>query len=161
MSKTFKCLHCHQWYPKNPCLKTNQSYCGMKKCQQVRKNTWERKKLQNDATYKAKRQADKKKWYSKYPGDKYQSEYRNSHPEYCKDNREKQVSHNQKRKILTTPPTIVKTDALSPESVAPQGLYILFPYKKPDAKKIVKTDALIVQIVAASELGNNFLQNSS
>lgn len=165
MSKTFKCHHCHNWHKKNPRLKGVQKYCGSRECQQERKNSWEREKLKNDSTYKSKRQADKKMWYLKYPGDKYQSEYRKSHPDYCKDNRKKQVSRNEKRKITTTAQKIVKTDALTSKSVVAQELYVLVPYKnaaeKTDAKMIVKTDALIVQIVAASGLGNNFLQDSS
>lgn len=165
MSKTYKCHHCHGRYPKNPRLKGNQSYCNSKECQQERKNVWEREKLKNDTNYKSKRQAAKRKWYYNYSGDKYQSEYRKSHPKYCENNREKQVLRNQKRQILTTQPKIVKTDTLSPESTGLQGLYVLLPYKKAvektDAKKIVKTDTLIVQILAASEFRGDFLSDSS
>jgi hypothetical protein len=47
---------------------------------------------------------------------------------------------------------IVKTDALSSKSLVPQGLYVLLPYKKTDGKKIVKTDALIVELRCGSDL---------
>ena len=165
MSKIFKCHHCHKWHKKNPRLKEVQKYCGSRECQQERKNTWERDRLKNDSTYKSKRQTDKKRWYLKYPGDKYQSEYRKSHSKYFEENQEKQVSRNENRKITTTAQKIVKTDALTSESIVAQELYVLIPYKKAvektDAKMIVKTDSLIVQILAASGLGNNFLPDSS
>ena len=165
MSKKFKCYHCQRWCPKNPRLKGKQKYCGAKECQQARKNSWERRRLKKDPVYKAKRKTDKKRWYSQYPGHKYQSEYRKSHPEYCKGNREKQILRNQKRQILEIIPKIVKTDTLSLKRAVSQGLYVLIPYKKAaektDAKKIVKTDALIVQMIATQQLAGDFLSDSS
>ena len=165
MSKIFKCLHCQQWFTKNPRLKGTQWYCGSKECQQARKNTWEQEELKKDPTYKSKRQAAKRKWYYSNSGDKYQSEYRKTHPEYCKENRGKQILRNQKRQILSIAPKIVKTDTLPLESAVTQDLYILVPYKKvsekTDTKKIVKTDALIVQMVAAQHIAGDFLSDSS
>ncbi len=164
MSKTFKCHCCHRLHKRNFRNKGIQKYCGLPECQQARKNKWEREKLQNDPAYKAKRQEDKKKWRKKYPADKYQKEYRETHPGYCKENRRKQVLRNRKRQ--TPPPQkIVKTDALNPESVTTQELYVLLPYEKPsnktDTKKIVKTDALIVQIVSAPVIEDVFSPNTS
>lgn len=205
MSSTFTCLHCHIRYKSNPRLKTPQKYCNSKSCQQARKNRWEQEKLKNDSTYKAKRKAAKKKWYSTYPADQYQSTYRATHPEYCKTNREKQYKRNAKgrEKAIAHLPAkakaiarqagqaglveantrdtvlsfglpanesgqtgkIVKTDALRPESVDTQRFYLLLPYEKPDAglplEKIVKTDALIVQIIATTGLQGNILQENS
>ena len=165
MSIIFKCLHCQQWFTKNPRVKGKQKYCGSKECQQVRKNAWEQRKLKTDPAYKSKRQADKKRWYSKYSGDKYQSEYRKNNPEYCKKNREKQILRNQKRQILSIAAKIVKTDTLPLERAVAQDLYVLVPYKKAtektDTKKIVKTDTLIVQMVAAQHLAGDILSDSS
>ena len=165
MSKKFKCYHCQRWCTKNPRIKGKQKYCGAKECQQARKDLWEQEKLQNDPAYKVRRQAAKRRWYSKYPGYKYQSKYRKTHPEYCKENREKQILRNQKRQILEIVPKIVKTDTLSLKRAVSQDLYVLVPYKKAaektDAKKIVKTDALIVQMVATQQLAGDFLSDSS
>ena len=165
MSIIFKCLHCQQWFTKNPRVKGKQKYCGSKECQQVRKNVWEQRKLKKDPAYKAKRQAAKRKWYNNYTGDKYQSEYRKTRPEYCKENREKQILRNQKRQILSIAPKIVKTDTLPLEKAVTQDLYMLVPYKKvaekTDAKKIVKTDALLVQMLDVSEYRGSLLTNSS
>jgi len=160
MSKKFKCHHCGQQIVGNPRIKSGQKYCGAKACQQARKNAWERKKCKTDATYKAKRASSKRNWYSKYPGDKYQSEYRRSHPDYCEKNRQNQHGHKQKRSNRTSEATIVKTDTSPLESVDTQGLYALIPYKGADGKKIVKTDALIVQMVDIQSVGCNFLSKS-
>ena len=164
MSKTFICLCCGGRHNKNPRLKIVQRYCGSKRCQQQRKNLWEKERLR-DPKYKTKRQASKRRWYLNYPGNKYQSEYRESHPDYCKENRRQQVFRNENRKITTSAPKIVKTDTLTSESVAPQGYYVLLPYEKAvektDAKKIVKTDTLIVQIVARTGFAGDLLPNSS
>jgi hypothetical protein len=127
----------------------------------VRKNTWERKKLCDDVRYKSRRQAAKKRWYSKKPGDKYQSEYRKSHPDYCTNNRKNQVKYRQKQQLLAREAKVVKTDTLIHESSSPQELYMLLPYKiNTDALKVVKIDALIVRMVATQGAVRNFLVNS-
>lgn len=166
MSKSFRCCHCQNKFAKNPRLKTRQRYCNSKSCQQARKNQWEREKLNIDATYKAKRQAAKRKWYSNYPGDQYQSAYRKTHDNYRVANREKQRKRNQRRSLIPLGQKIVKTDALKPQKADTQGLYLLSPYGKKDVGKIVKTDAFIVQIIApiafgAGQEGDFLPQNSS
>jgi hypothetical protein len=156
MSKKFKCLKCQKWHNKNPRIKFNQCYCGSKECQQARKNSWEKEKLQKDTAYKALRQAAKKKSYSGRHGYKYQIEYRNKHPGYNTNNRQRQNSRNKKRTSPSPKLKIVKTDALNSTTIATQGLYVLIPYQSTDAKKIVKTDALIVRVVTASGLYGDY-----
>lgn len=162
MSRYFRCRHCLRWCKRNPRIKSGQKYCGSRECQQARKNKWEQDKLRGDPDYKSKRQASKRKWYLGSPGHGYQKGYRESHPGYCEENRRKQILRNQKRQLLVSPPKIVNTDALTSESVVPQGLYKLLPYlEKTDTKKIVKTDALIVQIVAGPGFGDVSMSNTS
>lgn len=160
MSKIFKCHHCHMGHKKNLRIKGRQKYCREKECQRARKRKWDQCQRRKNPDYKSKRQASNRKWYSKYPGNKYQKEYRESHPGYCEENRRQQVLRNQKRQIPAVSPKIVKTDALTFENVSLQGLYTLLPYKKTtgkrDTKKIVKTDALIVQIIAGSGFAGGF-----
>jgi hypothetical protein len=160
MLEKFICLHCKGSFSKNPRIKVEQHYCGSKSCQQGRKNTWEKKKLMIDVGYKAKRKAAQKRSYSKRRGDKYQSAYRKTHPEYCQDNRKKQVLRNKKRKPPPVSPKIVNTDALIPKGLIPQGLYAFLPYNNTDTKKIVNTDSLFVQLYAVQGLGDNFMINS-
>ena len=145
---TFICCHCQRCCRKNVRLKGHQRYCGSKDCQQARKNEWERDRLKRDSTYRLKRCSSKKVWYRNYPGDSYQSAYRQSHPGYVSGNREKQRLRAHTGKTLEE--QIVKTDALSSESLVSKGFYVLIPYKKsyPETclENIVKTDAFIVEL---------------
>lgn len=160
-SETFRCVHCQGRYKKNSRLKGQQKYCGSQSCQQARKNRWEREKLSKDSEYRDRRRESKKRWYSRYPGNQYQNVYRHSHPNYLETNRKKQQKRNKSRTIESGFPKIVKTDALSSKSPVKRGLYILLPYQKTDTRKIVKTDALIVQLLASGGIEDNFLVDSS
>jgi hypothetical protein len=153
---TFICRHCKRICLKNVRLKGHQRYCASKPCQQARKNKWERDRLKRDSTYRLKRSSNKKEWYSKYPGDQYQSSYRSSHPDYVSGNREKQRLRASKntQKHSEVEKQIVKTDALSSENLVSKGFYVLIPYKKTNPEDaIVKTDAYIIEL-----LGNQGLQ---
>jgi hypothetical protein len=122
-------------------------------CQQARKNSWERSKLQSDPEYKESRRKQKLAWYKNKPGDRYQSTYRLTHPDYRQANKEKQRPRNQKRLENTSVPKIVKTDASGGKS-GPEGIwYALIPYSSIDGQKIVKTDVLIVQMVDTARHG--------
>lgn len=149
MPNTFTCHHCGERKRRNRGLKGRQKYCGSSRCQQARKNKWERGKLGDDAVYKSKRSASKKRWYeTDRQGAAYQAHYRKTHPEYVEQNRKKQKIRNQKRTKHGVAEKIVKTDALSAQSVDIQGVYLLVPYgKRKEVEKIVKTDALLVQLV--------------
>ena len=161
MSETFICSHCQRESPRNPRLKPPQRYCGLKECQQARKNQWERNKLKKDAEYKDRRKAAKKRWYNRRPGDRYQADYRSVHPDYCQANRVSQRERNRRRRLKGLSGKIVKTDALPSKNLISQGLYVLFPYDQTDAKKIVKTDALIVQMIASTGSATGFFPQNS
>ncbi len=148
---TFTCCHCHTLHPKNSRHK-NQKYCSSPKCQQARKNAWERNKNETDAAYKESRKAQKRKWYKQYPGDQYQANYRSTHPIYQKSNQEKQRQRNQKRLEDASVSKIVKTDASTEKSGLEGSLYALIPYSSFTSQKIVKTDVLIVQMVDTGPL---------
>ena len=148
---TFICSHCRRRCRKDVRIKSSQRYCGSKACQQARKNQWERDKLKRDSTYHLKRSSNKKAWYSKYPGDLYQSSYRTNHPDYVSDNREKQRLRASRVTKKTNHEKIVKTDALFSESLISRGFYELIPYEKSCSKKIVKTDALIVELRSSNQ----------
>jgi hypothetical protein len=71
------CKHCSRSFErlKNPA----QTYCSQKDCQLARKQAWRRKKMSQDADYKANQQTANKRWQSKNPT--YWQEYRAKHPE--------------------------------------------------------------------------------
>jgi len=153
---TFICCHCRRRCRKNVRLKGHQRYCGSKACQQARKNKWELDRLKRDSAYRLKRSSSKKAWYSKYPGYRYESSYRSNHPDYVSGNREKQRLRGSQDTGMTLEKQIVKTDALSSENLVSKGFYVLIPYKKlyPETclEKIVKTDALIVELCSNESL---------
>jgi len=151
MPRYFYCHHCGKRTGKNPRLKTNQRYCGCKTCQQYRKNLWELEKLKKDPEYYKQRKSQKARWRKERPGHQYQVEYRQSHHLYAENNRFQQRNRNQNVQKLSTEiknSKIVKTDALTSGSLVWCGLYEIQPYKTGPGKKIVKTDALIVEIRA-------------
>jgi len=146
-STHIRCLHCNESKRRNLRVK-GQKYCGSRGCQQARKNTWERNKLQRDAEYKTLRAASKRQWYqTHHQGSDYQRAYRKSHPDYIESNRLKQRVRAEKGKELATASKIVKTDALSSQMLDKQGVVVIFVQQKTDGKKIVKTDALSSQVL--------------
>lgn len=148
----FYCRYCGKRTRKNPRIKNNnQNCCGSRRCQQSRKNLWEQERLKNDPIYSAKRKSQKADWRKKRPVHKYQKEYRDSHPFYAESNRKGQRLRNKNASRITLENKnrkIVKTDALTSESPIRQGLYEILPFTMRPGKKIVKTDALIVEIRA-------------
>ena len=155
MAGYFYCQHCGMRIRKNPRLKTRQKYCGQKSCQQSRKNIWERERLKKDPSYRKKRHGQKARWRVVHKADQYQKVYRQNHPDYVTDNRERQQLRNknvQKAISKFLSPNIVKTDSLIAERPVSCGLYEILPYKTGLGKKIVKTDALIVELRACSGL---------
>jgi hypothetical protein len=147
----FYCRHCGKRTLRNPRIKTNQGYCGCPICQQSRKNLWERDRLKNDPLYHQERQSQKARWRDHRPDHQYQREYRQTHPCYAESNRKKQLIRNKKAskiKFDNRNQKIVKTDSLTSGSLVRCGLYEILPYRTCPGKKIVKTDAFIVEIRA-------------
>ncbi|MES9904196.1 MAG: hypothetical protein ABW168_16175 [Sedimenticola sp.] len=89
----------------------NQSFCSKPHCQRERRRRWQRKKLKEDADYRANQAAAQKRWRERNPD--YWCRYRQSHPEYTARNREQQRQRNRNRDRTTTspsPPVIAKMD---------------------------------------------------
>jgi len=160
MALTIRCVHCGRKVKRNPRIKKGQHYCGLAVCQQARKNSWEQEKNKKDGYYRTRRRASKKQWLKKHPGSLYQEIYRSTHPDYVQLNRENQSKRNQKRKIIHAGEQIVKTDALISERLIPAGLYTIKPYRTDAFGKIVKTDALIVQLTSLQQHAAHLFSNS-
>jgi len=147
----FYCCECGSRTRVNPRLKIRQQYCGNKRCQQSRKNHWEREELKKNPFYHHRRTEQKAGWRKSRPVHEYQRCYRESHPDYVKVNREQQHLRNknmQKQGSGDCSSKIVKTDALISVEPIRCGLYEIKPYQTEEGKKIVKTDALIVELLA-------------
>jgi hypothetical protein len=165
MATTFVCKCCGKRVKKDAHIKSGQRYCGLGSCQRSRKNNWERNKISSDVIYCEKRKASKKRWREKPRGYLYQRKYREMHPDYVTVNRENQIKRRKKEEVFDTGEQIVKTDALSTEMPIITGLYILTPYRADVSKKasgkIVKTDALIVQLSGIQYNTAHFLANTT
>lgn len=157
MGLIFKCKHCGRIAPCNPRIKSGQRYCSLPGCQTVRKNAWRREKNQKDEGYRKKRCASNKLWRKRHPAHTYQRQYRESHPDYILLNREKQQRRNDKRRALHQRKKIVKSDALPSERLIMAGLYELLPCKKDTLGKIVKSDALMVQLTVLQSNTAHFI----
>lgn len=145
MAKTFRCKNCGKRKPANPRLKGNQNYCGASECQQARKSIWQKNKMKRDSDYHDRQTACVKRWRQQRPLDKYQSQYRKDHAEYVERNQQLQKIRNKRRAKQSELIKIVKMDALKSPSEK-LNTYVMNPYKVDPAGRIVKMDALIVQL---------------
>ena len=107
--------------------------------------------METDPTYRAQQEDCKRHWRKKRPQDRYQSEYRQKHPKYVKENRCKQRLRNRKRRAPSPPELIVKMDALN---TMKSDTYIMQPIA---SEKIVKMDALVVELKLLQHVSNQDL----
>ena len=151
MQNMITCKNCGHEVPANFRLKGNQQYCRDPKCQRIRKRAWQKAQMATDKKYRAKQIACLQRWRKRRPLHQYQKLYRDSHPQYVEKNREKQRHRNDQRRQrvqLTPLEKIVKMDAF-PNQPIKSGLYWLTPSSAMDAsQKIVKMDALLVELKA-------------
>lgn len=135
------CKQCGEQFIKkrNP----NQTYCSSSACQNVRKNRWRCLKIRDDIDYKSNQQAAQQRWQSKHLG--YWKNYRLNHPEYVKRNREAQRVRD--GNVQSKESHLAKSDALLPETLIKQGVYVLAPAEDP----LAKSDAFLVKITLISE----------
>jgi hypothetical protein len=148
MQATFICHHCHQKKLFNPRLKGQQRYCGATVCQRARKRVWQAEKMVSDESYRQRQRACLKQWRKKRPLHEYQRQYRQNHPEYVAKNRSQQILRNRERskvREVAEPQKIVKMDTLQIPSIK-SGIYLLCPYDMDGSEKIVKMDALLVEL---------------
>jgi hypothetical protein len=148
MQTTIKCKNGGHEVPANFRLKGNQQYCGDPECQRARKRAWQKAKMTTDMKYRAKQIVCLKRWRKEHLLHRYQKQYRANHPEYVEKNREKQRLRNDKRRQrvqLTPVEKIVKMDAFQNQPIK-SGFYWLAPYAMDTSQKIVKMDALLVEL---------------
>ena len=153
MNFTFICHHCGQSILRDPRIK-KQKYCSSLNCQNARKRLFD---MKTSSTPKGKslKKDRNKRWRDTSPAHEYQKQYRLNHPEYVKCNREMQIERN--RNGQKEPSSIiVMTDAILLQPLR-DGVYAGFKVKK---GKIVKTDALMLQLQAQTSVKAFSLLNS-
>lgn len=130
-----------------PCAQVpGQTYCSKKECQQARKNEWNRTKFATDPDYREYKQASQERRKEKNPT--YWKEYRASHPDYTRRNRELQRLRNLKRlnrppePVIATPDESIQTNSLI------TGRYKIIPVHP---AMIATPDECIVEIIAIAD----------
>jgi len=149
MASTFVCKNCHQEKTGNIRLKIGQEYCSAIACQRARKKAWQQQKMARDDLYRQQQQDCLRQWRKQKPLHGYQKQYRLAHPAYVKKNRQQQFHRNRKRAVLSSLLRIVKMDASSQDRTIN---YLINPHKSPSTQKIVKMDALLLQVTVLDHL---------
>lgn len=147
---TFRCICCRRIRRKNPRVK-NQKYCGDKRCQQVRKNKWQREKLEADSDYRADKRESQRAWREDNPD--YWKQYRTRPPECGEQNRDLQRNRSLDSNVSSSADRVDKRSSGTPNKDALINLFIestvLYRIYPVDTGHI-KRDALIVKIIPVS-----------
>ena len=137
-----RCRHCRRLFivsPRNP----DQAYCSSLKCQKARRRKWQKKKMRDDPAYRLNQRDAQEIWRQKNPG--YWKKYRDEHPEYTRQNREKQRLRNRlQRTMAAISKQIAKMDPIFAEKDDISGYYGLIPVQD---LTFAKMDAKFVKII--------------
>ncbi|MDA3834093.1 MAG: hypothetical protein PF495_11920 [Spirochaetales bacterium] len=96
MKSNFICLHCRGTFFCNPRVKS-QKYCNAKECRRASRRSWKKKNRATNKSYRQQCLQHQRVWREQRPAHEYQKQYRASHPDYVKRNRELQRERNIKR----------------------------------------------------------------
>jgi hypothetical protein len=118
-----------------------QRYCSREACQRARRRRWQKRKLQDDADYRANQVQAQQAWAGRHDG--YWREYRANHPDYTDRNRLEQRQRDRRRRAAD----LAKMDASTPIHPVPSGTYRLVPEVGGD---LAKMDAWTVKITVIS-----------
>ncbi len=144
--RTLLCRHCGKQVLRNKKLKHHeQHYCGEKACQAARKRSYDRQKYRTNSSFrseKLQRARDrKKKQTDTQASSRYQHNYRVSHPDYVRDNRQKQRVRNAQRTAKSLRETkIVNPDTLMLQHSDNNIVYAMIPV---EYEKIVNPDTIM------------------
>jgi endogenous inhibitor of DNA gyrase (YacG/DUF329 family) len=139
--ETRQCAGCGKHFHPRP-QSPQQKFCSEAACQKERRRRWQAAKRQSDPDYRENQARAQAKWVSSNPT--YWSDYRQSHPDYAKRNRERQRERDARRRVT---PVLAKSDAWAPETGVPSGIYRLIPVTGDD---LAKSDAWMVRITEVS-----------
>ena len=130
------CLCCGQPFKPRPQV-LNQSYCSSPACQRERRQTWQRKKIQDDSFYRENQQDAQRAWRDRNP--EYSRNYRTNNPHYTEKNRQQQRSKTNVKSELN----LAKMDVSIWTSGIPAGIYRIRPVVN---SGIANMDAWLVEI---------------
>ena len=155
-AESFVCRGCSRQLAKNPRLAgREQGYCKRRRCQQLRRSRWQRKRVRANSEYRAEQRAAEKLARQKDAG--YYSKYRERHPEQLERNRLLQAERDRRRraKAVCLPATVDGEPALpveQPGSPPGAGRYRMQPLDVAGAPsfEVVLTPAEVVGSVLAT-----------
>ena len=136
-----QCAGCKKHFHPRP-QSPKQGFCNETACQKERRRRWRAAKRQSDPDYRENQTRAQTKWAAGHRS--YWSAYRQNHPEYEKQNRERQRERDARRRVTST---LAKSDAWTPETGVPSGIYRLIPVTGGD---LAKSDAWMVRITEVS-----------
>lgn len=156
MSTYFTCCCCKKKKKTNRRLKIPQKYCGQRVCQQARKREWDQQKRKTSSDYRQRRKLSQQRWRKTRPGDAYQKTYRQAHGQYEQDNRRRQIIRNHafRRSKFELFSGLEQSHTAEGSKPGTSALFRIEPYRTPRDKKIVKTDALIVELTVHQGIGD-------
>ena len=144
--KMRRCSCCGCYFCPDPRVQ-NQHYCGKKRCQQARKNKWQRQKIIIDHDYRADKKDSQDAWLDKNPN--YWKRYRRRNLDYAERNRQMQRERDAKRRLASGKhlgADLAKKDALISFFDQDTTSYFLLP----EGNNLAKKDAIMVKIVPIS-----------
>ena len=133
-----RCLGCGRLFTPSPKVK-NQKYCSEAACQRKRKLIWQKNKLAEDPDYKRSQLESQKRWRDSHPN--YWRDYREKNSDYVRRNMELQRERNRARRAKLD--SIAKMDALRSQRPITSGIYKLIPCDPP---MIANMDSIKVEI---------------
>ena len=142
--ETRRCAGCGRAFHPRPQVPT-QRFCALARCQRERRRRWQAAKRQHDPDYRDNQGVAQRRWLARHPH--YWRDYRARHPDSVTRNREAQRRRNAARRRTGPIAKIAKSDASTPETPLPVGIYRLLPVAGPG---IAKMDAWTVKIAVLS-----------
>jgi hypothetical protein len=92
-----RCCYCQQLFQPSR-FHPQQAVCSQVSCQKQRQRDYHRAKIDSDSVYRQVCLESPRKWRQAHPG--YWRDYRRSHPEVVKRNRERQQLRDQRRRLV-------------------------------------------------------------
>lgn len=140
------CPYCGKQFLPSP-VRPGQRVCSSGSCQRRRQTDYHRRKYRSDPDYRQVCRDSDKKWRSRNPA--YQSQYRDSHPDYVDSNRRAQRHRDRKRRMRD----LVKNNLAIDVKASSADVWLAGPELQGLVKNnLAISEVMIFQTVAASRI---------
>lgn len=117
-----RCVACGKQFDLRP-QQPNQSYCSEQACQRERRKLWQRERRERDPDYRENQAQAQARWLARNPD--YWRKYRQRHPEYAQQNRERQRARSKSESKPSSPAETTAKSATEVAALLTSGLYRL------------------------------------